>query len=188
MCRTRIRPTCEFAIQCVVSDVKKIYMHSFGEKLSQSQLRFKILLKALSPLLSSISTLLISSPPPPSLLSSLVPSLCSSSPLWPLVVWDVWSLGPALLTRLSETFSFHACPFHWAKSAPFSQSLPAKPILWLGYWWTDPRRWVCPRGPTASQRPANGRQTYLVTSRGKWPSASQLQMFNRFARRLGLAY
>lgn len=44
-----------------------------------------------------LSTLLILSPPGSPVLSS-IPSLCSSSPLWPLVVWDVWGLGPALLT------------------------------------------------------------------------------------------
>lgn len=66
--------------------------------------------------------------------SPVLPSIPS---LWPLVVWGVWGLGPALLTLLSETVSFHSSPFHRAKSPPFPHSLPGKLILWWTDWGTD---------------------------------------------------
>lgn len=66
--------------------------------------------------------------------SPVLPSIPS---LWPLVVWGVRGLGPALLTPLSETVSFHSSPFHRAKSPPFPHSLPGQLILWWTDWGTD---------------------------------------------------
>lgn len=83
-----------------------------------------------------LSTLLILSPPISPVLSS-IPSPFCSSPLWKPEVWDVWGLGPALLTRLSEDFSFNSCPLDWTNVPPFSHVLPGKLILWLGIWLAD---------------------------------------------------
>lgn len=76
-----------------------------------------------------LSTLLILGPPVSSVLSSM-PSLFCSSHLWKPEVWDVWGLGPALLTRLSADFSFNSCPFDWTKFPCF--------LMWcLENWFSD---------------------------------------------------
>lgn len=72
-----------------------------------------------------LPALLIWSSPHP--LPSSITSLSSCPVLYPLslllvsslTTWDVWGLGPALVTQFSEAFPFCSSPFYSAKFSPF---------------------------------------------------------------------